>query len=87
MRDAKIYSGNVRVEKMRKLFLIVGIALLIACVIFTVFAALNLLGYYHVLDGSAALYGRLHQRAVVFFVAGSILAALGTACLIIHFKL
>ena len=71
---------------MKKPLLAVGIAILAAGVICLAFAALNLFGYYRVLDGSAALYARLHQRAVVSFVIGAVLATIGAACVIISAK-
>ena len=72
---------------MKKLLLAVGIILIAACVISLLFAALQLFGYYHVMDGSAALYHRLQQRAIVFLVTGIVLAALGTVCMIVRRRL
>ena len=69
---------------MKKLLLALGIILIAACVISLLFAALQLFGYYHVMDGSAALYHRLQQRAIVFFVTGIVLAALAAVCLIVR---
>ena len=67
---------------MKKRLLIVGIILIVASVVSLLFAALQLFGYYHVLDGSAALYARLHRRAITFFIAGGALACGAVACLI-----
>lgn len=72
---------------MKKLLLIAGIIVLIACALSLAFAMLNLFGYYHVLDGSPELYNRLHQRMIVFFIVGAVLAAVGTVCIILHFKI
>ena len=72
---------------MKKLLLIVGIIVLIACALSLAFAMLNLFEYYHVPDGSPELYNRLHQRMILFFVMGTVLAAVGTACIILHFKI
>ncbi|MBR0277531.1 MAG: hypothetical protein IJQ50_03605 [Clostridia bacterium] len=72
---------------MKKLLLIVGIASIVVCVLFLLFAVLNLFGYYHVLDGSAELYNRLHQRMIVFFAIGIVLAVVGTVCIAIHSKI
>ena len=69
---------------MRKLLLIVGVILLLAGAISLLFAALNLFGYYRVLDGSHALYSRLHQRAILFFVIGGILAAMGIVSIVLR---
>jgi len=72
---------------MKKLLLIVGVICLIACVLSLLFAAFSWFGYYHVLDGSAELYISLHQRMIIFFVIGIVLAAIGTASLIIRSKI
>ena len=71
---------------MKKLLLIIGIVSIIVCILFLLFAVLNFLGYYHVLDGSADLYNRMHQRMIVFFVIGIFLAVIGIVCTIIYFK-
>ena len=67
---------------MKKWLLIVGIVLIVASVVSLLFAALQMFGYYRVLDGSAALYARLHQRAIMFFIVGGALACGAVACLI-----
>ena len=72
---------------MKKLLLIVGIVSVVVCVLFLLYAALNLFGYYNVLDGSPELYRRLHQRMTLFFAAGFVLAAIGAACFIIRSKI
>ena len=71
---------------MKKMLLIAGIILIIAGVLSLLYAALNLFGYYHVLDGSADLYSRMYRRMITFGISGIVLAVLGTACLIIRFK-
>lgn len=71
---------------MKKLLLIFGIVSIIICVLFVLFALLNLFGYYTVLDGTADLYSKLHQRMIVFFVIGIIFAAIGTVCIIFRSK-
>ena len=72
---------------MKKMLLIVGIILIIACVLSLLYAALNLFVYYHVLDGSGELYSRLHQRMIIFGLIGIVLAVLGTLCFIFRSKL
>lgn len=72
---------------MKKGLLIVGIVSIIVCVVFLLFAALYLYGYYHVLDGSAGLYSRLHQKTILFLIIGVIWAVIGTVCLIIRSNL
>ena len=71
---------------MKRMLLIAGITLTIASVLSLLFAALNLFGYYHVLDGSAELYSRLYQRMIVFGLIGIVLAVLGAVCFIIRLK-
>ena len=69
---------------MKKIFLIAGIVMIAAAVLFLSYAGLNLFGYYRVLDGSAQLYRRLHQRAIIFGAAGIISAFIGAACLLMR---
>ena len=71
---------------MKKLLLIVGIISLIACTLSLLFSAINWFGYYHVMDGPADLYIRLHQRMIICFVIGIILAVIGIMCMFIRFK-
>ena len=72
---------------MKTALLIIGIAVIVAAVLSALFAALNLSGYRNLMDGSSEQYARLHRRAIVFFVAGGVLAAAGIVCLIIRFRL
>ena len=69
---------------MRTFLLIAGIVLSVACVLSASFAALNLHGYYHLLDGSTEHYKRLHKRAIVFFTAAAVLLIVSVACFIIR---
>ena len=69
---------------MRILLLVVSIIMIIACIVSLLYAALNCYGYYHVVDGSASLYDRLHRRMIIFFITGSVLAVIGAVCLIIR---
>ena len=71
---------------MKKMLLIAGITLIITGVLSLMYAALNLFGYYHVLDGSAELYRNMHRRMITFGLSGIVLAVLGTVCLIIRLK-
>lgn len=72
---------------MKKILLVVGIICLIACVLAFVFFAFSCFGYYHVLDGSAELFARLHRRMIVSFVIGIVFAVLGIAGLVIRTKI
>ena len=71
---------------MKKMLLIVGIISLIACALSLLGSAINWFGYYHVMDGSADLYNRLHQRMIIYFVIGIVLAVVGIICMVIRFK-
>ena len=71
---------------MEKKLLIAGITLIIAGLLSLMYAALNLYAYYHLLDGSAGLYSRLHQRMIVFGIIGIVLGVLGAVCFFIRFK-
>ncbi len=72
---------------MKKLLLIFGATCLILGVLFLLFGAFSRFGYYHVLDGSSELYNRLHDRMVLGFAAGPVLAALGGVCLIFRARM
>ena len=72
---------------MKKLLLIAGVVIIIAGVITLLFSALQRFGYYHLLDGEADMYIRLHWRMIISFVIGIVLVAIGAACLIIHTKM
>jgi len=69
---------------MRKLLLIIGIIIILAGVIALLFSALQGYGYYHLLDGDADLYTRLHRRMILFFVVGTVLVGTGALCIIIR---
>ena len=72
---------------MKKLLFIVGFIGLITGVLSLLLSAFFRHGYYNVLDGSGDLYASLHQRMIVFFVVGIILAAVGIASMVIRAKL
>ncbi len=71
---------------MRRALFIAGVVLLAVGVPALVFAAMNLFGYYHVLDGSSALYASLRLRAAVCFTVGGLLLLGGAVCLFFRFK-
>ena len=72
---------------MKKLLLIVGIVIIAAGAVLLLFAALNLFGYCRVLDGSAELYARMHQRATVSFAIGFSFTAAGAACFAVRSRI
>ena len=72
---------------MKKNLLIAGIVILIAGILSLSLAALFLFTYRNTLDGSPGFYNRLHQRTVVFFVIGAVLAVAGIVCITIRFKM
>ena len=69
---------------MKKFWLIMGVAIIIIGVTALLFSALQRYGYYHLLDGDADLYLRLHRRMIVFFVVGILLVVIGASCIIIR---
>ena len=71
---------------MKKVLLIIGIILVVLSISSLLLGAVNLFGYYHVLDGSTELYHRLHNRGIVFLVGGIVLAVIGAACFLIRSK-
>lgn len=72
---------------MKKLLLIIGVVIILAGVIALIFSALQRYGYYHLLDGVADLYLRLHWRMIISFVIGIVLVAMGAVFLFIRTKL
>lgn len=70
---------------MKHLILIVGIICIFACIISFLYAGLNYYGYRHVLDGSAGLYKKLHNRAIIFAVVGTVLLLAGAAAIVLSF--
>jgi len=69
---------------LKKNLLILGILIIIIGVIALLFSALQGYGYYHLLDGDADLYIRLHRRMILFFVIGIVLVVIGVSCIIIR---
>ena len=72
---------------MKKVLLIAGIVIIVLAVMSLAYGGLNMFGYYNVLDGSSSLYERLHNRMIVFFIIGAVLAIIGAACLIIRSRI
>lgn len=72
---------------MKKLLLIAGVVIIVAGVIALLFSALQRYGYYHLLDGDADMYIRLHWGMIISFVIGIVLVAIGAVCLIISTKM
>ena len=72
---------------MRKVLLIAGIIVFVACAIVFLAAIFFNYAYMHVLDGSTELYARLHSRAVISLVVGIVLAVIGIVCFIVRSKI
>lgn len=72
---------------MKKALLIIGIVIAVACVIALALALLFRFGYYGVLDGSQALYDRLHRNMIISFIAAGVLAVISALCFIIRAKM
>ena len=69
---------------MKKALLIIGIAVLVLGVIALLLALFFRWAYMGVLDGTQALYDRLHRRMIISLVIGIILAVIGAVCLIVR---
>ena len=67
---------------MKSFLLIPGIVLITIGVASLLFSLLQGYGYYHLLDGDAQLYSRLHGRMIVFLVVGILLVVSGALCII-----
>ena len=72
---------------MKKLLLIVGILVLLACVLILLLAALKLNAYHTLRDATPEHYQSLLSASTRYLIVGVILAALGAACLILRVKL
>ena len=72
---------------MKKLFLILGIVVIIVSVIALLFALLNWHGYHSLRDGTPQHYDRLHSRAITLFWVGLALALTGAGLIVLYFKL
>ena len=67
--------------------LIAGIVIIAAGAAALLFSALQRYGYYHLLDGEADTYVRLHRRMIIFSIIGIALAVIGAGCLIVRTKM
>ena len=72
---------------MKKLLLIIGVVLIIAGVIALLFSALQLYGYYHLLDGEADMYVAMRWKMSISLVIGIVLLAMGAVCIIARTKM
>jgi len=61
-----------------------GIALIVACAVFFILAALYHSTYKQLYDGAAETYRRLRRNAARCFASGFVLAAAGMACITIY---
>ncbi len=68
-------------ETMKKLLILIGVIVMIAGLLALFTAAWHRYCFYNVLDGSAALYDRLHRRMNIAFTAGMILEVTGAVCI------
>lgn len=72
---------------MKKALLIIGIVIVVACVTALIMALFFRFSYYHVLDGSQALYDRLHRRMIMSFITSGVFAVIATLCFIVRAKM
>ena len=68
------------------MLLIIGIISLVTGALALLFSAFSAFGYYNVMDGSADLYARLHQRMTICLVVGIIFVLIGIVCMFIRCK-
>ena len=72
---------------MKKALLIIGIVIIVACVVALIMALFFRFSYYHVLDGTQALYDRLHRRMIMSFVTAGVFAVIAALCFIVRAKM
>ena len=72
---------------MKKLLLIIGIVLFIACGVFLLLAALKLSGYNNVMDGSPELYDKLHREIILNLIIGIVAGLIAAVCMILRAKI
>lgn len=71
---------------MKNLLLIIGIVGICISVLSFLYATLNRIGYYNLLDGEGDMYSRMHKRMTVFSTIGIVFAVVGAVCIIIMLK-
>ncbi|MCR4614717.1 MAG: hypothetical protein K5756_01010 [Clostridiales bacterium] len=71
---------------MKKVLFISGILLLAAGIICLLISVFYYYSYHHVLDGSAELYHRLHNRAVKCLISGIVTEICGIITLAVRYK-
>ena len=69
---------------MRKVLLITGIILAVLCVIAFAAAVFFRYSFLNIMDGSQALYNRLHQRMLIALITGIVLAIITVACFVVR---
>jgi len=72
---------------MKKALLILGIVIIVACVVALIMALFFRFSYYHVLDGTQALYDRLHRRMVMSFITAGVFAVIAVLCFVVRSKM
>ena len=72
---------------MKKALLIFGIVIIVACVVALIMALFFRFSYYHVLDGTQALYDRLHRRMVMSFITAGVFAVIAVLCFVVRSKM
>ena len=80
-------NPDLRSETMKKLLLIVAVICIISCILSSLFAVFSMMGYFHLHDGSAELYARLHNRMYLGFIAAIIFAISAIICLVIRARI
>lgn len=70
---------------MRKALFIIGLAALIAAILFLLLAGMSRFAHDHTLDASGEYYAAMRKRARAFLAVGLALAAAGAACMIVRY--
>ena len=72
---------------MKKLLLIVGVIVIIACILSLLYASLTFSAYKSLRDGTPEHYESLHKRAITCLVIGIILAVIAIVCFVLKCKI
>ena len=72
---------------MKRALLIIGIVIIVACVIALLMALFFRFSYFRVLDGSQALYDRLHRRMIMSFITAGVFAVIAVLCFVVRTKM
>ena len=72
---------------MKKMLLIIGVLVIVACILFLLYGLLNMYGYHNLVDGTAGHYRRMHHRMNISFIVGAALAVIGAVCFVLRSRM